>query len=93
VAAFCALRACAFYSIAVFRRRNKPISLRLPLHAHSKVEKIVHWMAEILFAAQVVFRGLDRYMPKQELNLLQLTTAIMAELRTSSPQIMRCDML
>jgi len=32
-------------------------------------------------------------MPKQELNLFQLTTAIMAELRTSSPQIMRRDML
>jgi hypothetical protein len=93
VAAFYALRACAFYSIALVRSRHGFITLHLVPYADSEIEKIVHRMAEILFAAEIVFRGLDRYVAKQELNLLQLTTPIMAELRTSSPQIMRCDML
>jgi hypothetical protein len=63
------------------------------LCVRAKVEKIVHRMSQILFATEIVFRGLDRHMPEQELNLFQLATAIMAKLRTSSPQIMRCDML
>jgi hypothetical protein len=59
----------------------------------SEVKKIVHRMAEILFAAQIAFRSLDRCMPKQELNLLQLATARVAQLRTGSPQVMRRNML
>ena len=50
----------------------------------SEVKKIVHRMSEILFAAEIAFRRLDRCMPQQELNLLQLATARVAQLRTGS---------
>jgi len=66
---------------------------RLPLRIRSEVEKVVYRMPEILFAAEIAFRGLDRGMPQQELNLLQLATIRVAQLRASSPQVMRCDML
>jgi hypothetical protein len=59
----------------------------------SEVKKIVHRMAEILFAAQIAFRRLDRCMPQQELNLLQLATARVEPLRTGSPQVMLRNML
>jgi hypothetical protein len=65
----------------------------LLLGIHSEIEKIIHWMPEILFAAEIAFRGLDRCMPEQELNLLKLTAAVVAQLRTRSPQIMRRDVL
>ena len=48
------------------------------LRVRSEVEKIVHRMPEILFAAEIAFRGLHRCMSEQELNLLQLTAAIVA---------------
>jgi hypothetical protein len=64
---------------------------RLLLRTRSEVEKVIHWMPEILFAAEIAFRGLDRCMPEQELNLLKLTAAVMAQLRTGSSQIMRRD--
>jgi hypothetical protein len=32
------------------------------LHVLSEVKKIVHWMPEILLAAEISFRGLDRCM-------------------------------
>ncbi len=35
---------------------------RLLLRVHPEIEKIVHWMAEILLAAEIAFRGLDRCM-------------------------------
>ena len=63
------------------------------LRIGSEVKQIVHWMPEILFAAEITFRRLDGCMPQQELNLLQLATAAVAQLRTSSPQVMRCNML
>ena len=50
-------------------------------------------MSEILFAAQIAFRGLDGGMPQQELNLLQLATARVAQLRAGSPQVMWGNML
>jgi len=51
---------------------------RLLLRARSEVEKIIYWMPEILFAAKIAFSSLDRCMPEQELNLLKLTTAVVA---------------
>jgi hypothetical protein len=65
----------------------------MPLPVRSEVKKIVHRMSEILFAAQIAFRRLDGCVPQQELNLLQLATARVAQLRTGSPQVVRCDML
>ena len=64
--------------------------MRPPLR--SQLRKIVHWMSEILFAAQMAFRCLDGCMPQQELNLLQLATATVAQFRAGSPQVMRRNM-
>ena len=59
----------------------------------SEVIEIVHRMSEILFAAEIAFRGLHGCVPEQELNLLELTAAIMAEFRTGPPQVVRCNVL
>ena len=50
-------------------------------------------MSEILFAAQIPLRCLNGCMPQQELNLLQLATATVAQFRAGSPQVMRRNML
>jgi hypothetical protein len=63
------------------------------LRTRWEVEKIVHRMPKILFAAEITFGGLDRRMPKQELNLLKFTAAVMAQLCTGSPKIMGRDVL
>jgi hypothetical protein len=70
VAAFYLLREGLFYSITGPDRRNRFILFRLLLRIDSEVEKIVHRMPEILFAAEIAFRGLHGCMPEQELNLL-----------------------
>ena len=82
-----------FYSSTGSIRRNRFLTFLLPSGIGSEVEKVVHWMPEILFAAEIAFCGLHRSMAQQELNLLQFTTAIMAQLRTGSPQIMRGNVL
>ena len=64
-------------------RRDRFILLRLLPRVHSEIEKIIHWMPEILLAAEIAFRGLYRCVTEQELNLLKLTTAVVAQLRTS----------
>jgi hypothetical protein len=66
--------------------------LRL-LGIRSEVEKIIHWMSEILFAAEIALRCLHRCMPQQELNLLQLTTAVVTQFRTGPPQVVRGNVL
>src|ERR1022692_597311 len=53
----------------------------LRMHARSEV---VDRMSEILFAAEIAFRRLYGCVPQQELNLLQLTPAAVAQLRTGS---------
>ena len=95
MAAFYPLPRCLFYRVGRFRRFHCGgfiiVFLRPPLR--SELKKVVHWMSEILFAAEIAFRRLDRCMPQQELNLLQFATAAVAQLRTGSPQVMRCDVL
>jgi hypothetical protein len=60
----------------------------LQRRVRSEVEKIVYRMPEILFAAETAFRGLlHRGMPEQELNLLQFTTTVVAQLGTRPPQV------
>jgi hypothetical protein len=49
-------------------------------------------MSEILFAAEIAFRCLDGCMPQQQLNLLQLAPATVAQFRAASPQVMRRNM-
>jgi hypothetical protein len=66
---------------------------RLPPPVPSEVKKIIYRMSQILFAAEIAFRRLDRGMPQQELNLLQLATARVAQLRTGSPQVVGRNML
>jgi hypothetical protein len=63
------------------------------LHAHLKVETVVHWTSKILLAAEIPLRRLHRHMPEQELNLLQFATAVVAQLRAGSPQVVRGNML
>jgi hypothetical protein len=69
VAAFYALPGCLFYSFTGPVRRDGFRMFRLLL-IRSEVEKVVHWMPEILFAAEIAFRGLHGCMPEQELHLL-----------------------
>jgi hypothetical protein len=90
-AAFYAWFLCLFYSFA--GRRDRFILLRLLPRVHPEIEKIIHWMPEILLAAEIAFRGLDRCVTEQELNLLKLTTAVVAQLRTSPPQVVRGNAL
>ena len=60
------------------------------LYVGSEVEKVIHRMSEILFAAKIAFRCLNRCVSQQKLNLLNLATSVVAQLRTSSAQIVRC---
>jgi hypothetical protein len=83
VAAFYSWLVGCFYSFTGRQRRF--LMFGLLLCVRSEIEKIVHWMPEVLFAAEIAFRGLDRCVPEQKLNLLQFTPAIMAQLGTSSP--------
>ena len=62
-------------------------------HSRSQVKKIVYRMSEILFVAEIAFSRLDRCVSQQELNLLKLATAAVAQRRTGSPQVMRCYVL
>ena len=57
------------------------------LRVRSEVEKIIHWVSEILLTSKIVFCGLDGYMPEQKLDLLKLTPAVVAQFRTGAPQV------
>src|ERR1019366_8127080 len=92
VPAFYPLPRWLFYRVGRFHWSGFIIVfLRPPVR--SEVKKVVHWMSEILFAAEIAFRCLDGCMPQQELNLLQLATTAVAQLRAGPPQLMRCNML
>jgi hypothetical protein len=93
VAAFYSLARCLFYRSGAFHCDTFNILFFLRQHVLSEVKKIVHRMSEILFAAEIAFRRLHGCMSQQELNLLQLSSAVMTQLRTGSPQVMRCNML
>ena len=93
MAAFYALRACPFYCVAGPGCRDRFITFRLVLPVHSEVEKIVHWMPEVLLAAEIAFGRLNRCVPEQELNLLKFTTPVVAQLRTSPAQVVWCNMV
>jgi len=58
-----------------------------------EVKKIVDRVSEILFAAEIAFCRLNGCVAQQELNLLQFTAAIVAELRTGPPQVVWCNVL
>jgi hypothetical protein len=71
VAAFYSWLVGCFYSFT--GRQSRFLMFGLLLCVRSEIEKIVHWMPEVLFAAEIAFRGLDRCVPEQKLNLLQFT--------------------
>jgi hypothetical protein len=56
-------------------------------------EVVVHSDAQLLFAAQVPLRRLNRNVPEQELNLIQLATREMTQTGTSPAEIVRCKLL
>jgi hypothetical protein len=58
VAAFYPWLVCLFYSFVGPVHRDRFLAFRLLLPIRSEVEKVVHWMPEILFAAEIAFRGL-----------------------------------
>jgi hypothetical protein len=63
VAAFYPLPRCLFYRVGGFHCDGfTTVSLRPPVG--SEVKKIVHGMAEILFATEIAFRRLDGCMPQ-----------------------------
>jgi hypothetical protein len=77
----------AFYSLARGRRYPCIRFGTCLLSRNGRVEKktIVHWMSQILFATEIAFGGLHRRVPQQELNLFQLATVVVAQLRAGSP--------
>src|ERR1019366_7092071 len=91
-AAFYPLSKCLFHRVGGFHGdRFTIVFMRPPVR--SEVKKVVYRMSEILFAAEIAFRRLDGRMAQQELNLLQLAAARVAQLRTGSSQVMRRNML
>ena len=58
-----------FYRGESFPRFSYAVSF-LRVDVASKVKKVVHWMPEILFAAEIAFRCLHGRVSEQELNLL-----------------------
>src|ERR1039458_574506 len=93
VAAFYPLPRCPFYRIGRFHFGGFIIVFLRPPPVCSEIKKIVYWMSEVLFATEIAFRCLDGCMAQQELNLLQLASVTVAQLRTGSPQVMRRNML
>ena len=90
MAAFYPLPRCLFYRVGGFHRiRFKIAFMLLPIRC--QLEKIVYRMSEILLAAEVALGRLYRGVPQQELNLLQLSSAVMTQLRTGPPQVVGCD--
>lgn len=63
------------------------------LYVSSQVEAVVDRAAEILLAAEIPLCRLHRDVSEQELNLLQLTAAVVAQFRAGSSQIVRRDVL
>ena len=92
MAAFYPLPRCLFYRVGRFHCGGFIIVFLRP-SLRSQLKEVVHWMSEILFAAQIAFRCLDGCMPEQELNLLQLAATGVAQLRTGPAEVVRRNML
>jgi hypothetical protein len=80
MAAFYPWLVCLFYRFVGLVRRDRFLTFRLLLGIRSEVKKIVHGMPEILFAAEIAFRGLDRCVP-QKLNLPRSAAAVQEDHR------------
>lgn len=58
-----------------------------------KANRIIDRMAKLLFGPEIPFGGLDRSVTQEELNLFQLATGQVAELRARVPQVVRREVL
>jgi len=58
-----------------------------------EVKKIIDRVSEILFAAEIAFCRLNGCVAQQELNLLKLAAAIVAQLRAGPTQVVGCNVL
>ena len=70
---------------------NEERPLRRPLRHLSRLdsESIVDRESQLLLAAEVPLCGLDRHVPKQELNLIQLSASEVTQSRTGAAQVVR----
>ena len=66
---------------------NWPVRSRARLDADAVVDRPL----KALFAAQVPLRCLYRYVPEQELNLLQLAAGSVAQTCARAAEVMGCD--
>jgi hypothetical protein len=64
---------------------------RSPESLESQV--IVHRDLDILFRAQIAFRGLDGGVPQQEFDLLQITAVLAAELGAGTAEVVSAEAL
>jgi hypothetical protein len=83
VAAFYAFAKPFFYRRRPFHDGGLKVRL-LPPHFHPQLETIVYRISEVLLAAEIPLGHLYQCRLQQELNLLQLTTTVMTQLRACS---------
>jgi len=81
-----------FSVVAKGRSMPPPERTKIEYSCLLTAESVIHRTSKLLLASKVTFRGLDRYMAEQELNLVQLTTGEMTEPGARSSQIMRCEL-
>src|SRR6266567_1089896 len=84
--AFYSLPKWLFYRLADAGRRNRFAMLLPELHVQPQFEAVVHRASQVLLAAEIPLGRLYRCMPQQELNLLQLTTTVVAQLPPHLPR-------
>ena len=71
-----------------YGRLSCPLAGRVPARSGLDSDPIVHSSPYPLLAAKVLFCCLNRNVSKKKLNLLQLTSGRITELRAGSPEIM-----
>jgi len=59
----------------------------------SKPQIVVHRDFDLLLGTEVAFRGLDRGVTEQELDLFDISAVLAAELRASTAQVVRPEAL
>jgi hypothetical protein len=84
-----AVRVICCAQIAV---ENRPYSI-VACDLRHYLEPVVHRVTQILLAAQIALRGLDRDMAEPELNLFQFAAALRAQLGAGSAKVMRGHVL
>ena len=73
--------------------RKPSINAHLLQYALLQSNPIIHRDGDLLLGSQVALRRLDRRVPQQELDLLQIAAGLAAELRAGPPQIVGAEAL